>query len=65
MTRRQDLERHRQSLGEVRDIMNSMKTLAYMETRKLARFVDAQRAVVDSIEEVAADFLSFQTNTLP
>ena len=65
MTRRQDLERHRHSLGEIRDIMNSMKTLAYMETRKLARFLDAQHTVVESIEEVAADFLSFHADSLP
>lgn len=65
MTRRQDLEHHRHSLGEIREIMNSMKTLAYMETRKLARFLDAQRAVVTSIEEVAADFLGFHPETLP
>lgn len=65
MTRRQDLERHRHSLGEIRNIMNSMKTLAYMETRKLARFLDAQHAVVESIETVAADFLSFHADTLP
>ena len=65
MTRRQDLEHHRRSLGEIRDIMNSMKTLAYMETRKLARFADAQRAVVGSIEAVAADFVSFHADRLP
>ena len=65
MTRRQDLEHHRRSLGEIRDIMNSMKTLAYMETRKLARFADAQRAVVDNIEAVAADFVSFHADKLP
>ena len=65
MTRRRKLERHRQSLAEIRDIMNSMKTLAYMETRKLARFLDAQHAVVQSIEDVAADLLSFYPETLP
>ena len=65
MTRRQDLEHHRQSLGDIREIMNSMKTLAYMETRKLSRFLDAQHTVVESIEEVAADFLSFHPETLP
>jgi F-type H+-transporting ATPase subunit gamma len=65
MTRRQDLLHHRQSLSEVREIMNSMKTLAYMETRKLTRFVGAQRAVVESIEAAAADFLSFHADTLP
>ena len=65
MTRRRNLERHRHSLAEIRDIMNSMKTLAYMETRKLTRFLDAQHAVVESIEDVAADFLGFYPETLP
>ena len=46
MTRRHDLEHHRNSLAEIRDIMNSMNTLAYLETRKLSRFLDAQHAVV-------------------
>lgn len=65
MTRRRKLEQHRHSLNEIRDIMNSMKTLAYMETRKLARFLDAQHAVVQSIEDVATDLLSFYPETLP
>jgi len=65
MSRRRNLEHHRQSLAEIRDIMNSMKTLAYMETRKLARFLDAQRAVVRDIEQVAADLLSFYPQSLP
>lgn len=65
MSRRRDLEHHRHSLGEIRGIMNAMKTLAYMETRKLVRFLPAQRAVLESIEEVAADFLSFHPGILP
>lgn len=65
MTRRQDLEEHRRSLCEIRDIMTSMKSLAYMETRKLRQLVDAQRAVVDSIEAVAADFVAFHADALP
>lgn len=65
MSRRRNLEHHRHSLAEIRDIMNSMKTLAYMETRKLARFLDAQHAVVQSIEDVALDLLSFHPDTLP
>ena len=65
MTRRQDLEAHRRSLGEIREIMNSMKTLAYLETRKLSRFADAQEAVVEGIEAVAADFVAFHPETLP
>lgn len=65
MSRRRDLEVHRHSLGEIRDIMNSMKSLAYMETRKLARFLPAQLRVVDSIESMAADFLHFHSAILP
>jgi F-type H+-transporting ATPase subunit gamma len=64
MSRRRDLEHHRHGLGEIREIMNSMKTLAYMETRKLARFLTAQRTVVESIETMAADLLSFHPELL-
>lgn len=59
MSRLHNLKQRRQDLSEIREIMNSMKTLAYLETRKLARFLDAQHAVVESIEDMAADLLSF------
>ena len=65
MTRRRDIETHRYSLAEIREIMNSMKSLAYMETRKLSRFLDAQQAVVRTIESAASDFLDFYPETLP
>jgi len=65
MSRRRTLERHRHSLAEIRGIMHSMKTLAYLETRKLARFLDAQHAVVDSIETAAADLLGCHPDILP
>ncbi|MCB1669779.1 MAG: FoF1 ATP synthase subunit gamma [Gammaproteobacteria bacterium] len=65
MTHRQDLERHRHSLQEIREIMYSMKTLAYMETRKLDRFIVAQQAVVRNIEAVADDFLAFHREFMP
>lgn len=65
MTHRRELEEHRHKLGEIRDIMNSMKTLAYMETRKLSRFLDNQQSIVDNIEAMAADFVSFYPETLP
>jgi len=64
MTRRRDLEAHRQTLDEIHEIMNSMKSLAYMESRKLAGLLDAQHAVVESIEAMAADFLGFYPATL-
>lgn len=62
VSRRHDLEQHRHSLSEIREIMNAMKTLAYMETRKLTRFLDSQQAVVANIEATATDFLSFHDN---
>lgn len=65
MTRRRELERHRRGLIEIREIMDSMKTLAYIEVRKLARFLDAQQTVVRGIETVAADFLAAYPLTLP
>ncbi len=65
MTRRRELDRHRHILDETRNIMNSMKSLAYMETHKLARFLDAQGSVVAQLETVAGDFLGFYPETLP
>ena len=65
MSHRQDLERHRRGLEEIREIMNSMKTLAYMETRKLAQFLDAQHASTRSVLEAAEDFLAFHPEALP
>jgi F-type H+-transporting ATPase subunit gamma len=65
MTRRRELEQHRHTLDEIRGIMNSMKTLAYIESRKLGRFLDAQHAVVAHIESMASDFLGFYSKALP
>ncbi|MEZ5540458.1 MAG: F0F1 ATP synthase subunit gamma [Pseudomonadota bacterium] len=65
MTRRRDIERRRHSLAEIRSIMNSMRTLAYLETRKLDRFLAAQHAVVESIEVAAADLLACCPEILP
>ncbi|RKZ67404.1 MAG: F0F1 ATP synthase subunit gamma [Gammaproteobacteria bacterium] len=64
MTRRRDIERHRRSLDEIHDIMNAMKNLSFMETRKISGFLDVQHSVVKHIETVAADFLSFYPDTL-
>lgn len=65
MSQRHELQVHRHSLGEIREIMNAMKTLAYMETRKLTTFLDAQHAVVNNMESAASDFLSFYGDELP
>jgi F-type H+-transporting ATPase subunit gamma len=64
VSRRRDLEKHRRSLDEIGNIMNSMKNLSYMETRKIGAFLDVQHAMVKHFETVAADFLAFYPATL-
>jgi len=59
MSRRLELEQRLRQLGEIGEIMRSMKNLALMETRKLARFLEAQGQAVRAIEAAAVDFLSF------
>jgi len=58
MTLRRESEQRWRSLGEIRNIMNSMKMIAYMETRKLARFLSIQQRMVADIEEMAGDLLA-------
>lgn len=65
MTRRHEQIAHSRKLSEIRNIMNSMKTLAIMETHKLERFIKTQSAMTASIEEIAADFLHFNPQVLP
>lgn len=65
MTRRRELDQHCRKLGEMREILGSMKALAYMETRKLNTFLAAQRRVVRSIENAAADFLQHYPELRP
>ena len=64
MSRRHDIEERLAGLADIGRIMRSMKNLSYMETRKLGRFMDAQRRVVASIEAAARDFLSHHPDLL-
>ncbi|SDK18567.1 F0F1 ATP synthase subunit gamma [Microbulbifer yueqingensis] len=64
MSNRRTLLRHAGNLREMREIISSMKSLAFMETRRIEHFVDRQRRVVDIIEIAAADFLAFYPDTL-
>lgn len=57
MSARRELERRLAGLQEIRDIMNSMKSLALMEAHKLDRIMDNQHALVATIEAAARDFL--------
>ena len=65
LTQRRRLEERLTRLGESGEIMRSMKNLAFMETRRLLRRAEQQRAVVARIDAMAADFLSFNPQTLP
>ncbi|MGE0384375.1 MAG: F0F1 ATP synthase subunit gamma [Gammaproteobacteria bacterium] len=61
MSRSRDIARRAVRLTEIREIMDSMKALAYMQVRKLLRRVDRQREAVEEIStaarEVAAAYL--------
>lgn len=64
MTRRRDLVRRIGAYTEISGIMVAMKNLAFVETRRLAGFLDMQRQAVAMIEEAAADFLGFYGDRL-
>lgn len=64
MTRRRDIDLRLGSLEDIGKIMGSMKNLSYMETRKLARFLESQRRVVAGIDAAARDFLAHYPDLL-
>lgn len=64
MSRRRELLRQCKKLGEAREIVSSMKSLAFMESRRLDNFLGIQRQVVQTMETAAADFLQFHPQTL-
>lgn len=59
MSRRAELEQRARRLSEISEIMSAMKTMALIETRKFARFMEPQQRLVAGIETAAADFLAF------
>lgn len=59
MAGRRELERRLRALGDIGTILGVMKSLALLESGKLSRILVAQREMVTSLEETAADFLSF------
>lgn len=56
MTLRHDLERRLQAMADIRGILNSMKTLALLETNRLTRYRATQARAVQGILAAAADF---------
>lgn len=65
MTSPRVVEQHVRGLHDIRAIVNSMKTLAYLETQKLSRIVPAQRAVTRQLDRVAIDLLAHHPHILP
>lgn len=65
MTRRHQQITHRRKLREIRNIMNSMKTLAIMVTHKLEHLIENQSAMAITIENIAADLIHFNPHVLP
>lgn len=65
MARYHELNLERDKLQDIRNILNSMKTLAQMEAHKLEQVTQAQQAIAQTIEETASDFLHFFPETLP
>jgi F-type H+-transporting ATPase subunit gamma len=59
VSRRREIEEKLHALGEIRDVLDAMKNLALMETRKLARFLATQQRVVESVDAALEDFASF------
>ncbi len=59
MSRYRRLELHLEQLKELQSIITSMKTLAQLELHKLAGGMASQRAMMHTLEQVAADFLMF------
>ncbi len=65
MTRRHELDLHREKLHDIRNIMHSMKTLAHMETHKLERTMETVFSLSKTIDDMATDFLAFFSETRP
>lgn len=65
MSQRRMLAGRLASLGESGEIIRSMKNLAFMEARKLARLMEHQHGVIARIDTIARDFLASYPETLP
>jgi F-type H+-transporting ATPase subunit gamma len=65
MTRRQDLERHLDTLNDLVSILTAMKNLALVEMRKLAHLRANHEHVVSTITRAAQDFLAHHPALAP
>lgn len=58
MTLRHDIEERLRSLKDISEIMDAMRNLSVIETRRIGRFLANHQRVVDSIAAAGADFAS-------
>lgn len=65
MSRRHQLQHRRRQLAEARQIISAMQSLAFIEVRRLRRFLDIQRQVTAGIYSAAEDLLGFHPQILP
>jgi len=65
MAGRREIERRLRALNDIGIILGVMKNLALMETAKLSRVLAAQRELVESLEAIAADLLTFHPQPRP
>lgn len=59
MSQRQRFRHLLRQLDEIKSILNAMKNLSFLETRKLDRRIINQKIMVIELEEIADDFLRF------
>jgi F-type H+-transporting ATPase subunit gamma len=59
MSSQVELSQRYDRLQEISSIMTAMKSMALVETKKLARFIEHQRRMLSNIETAAADFQNF------
>ncbi|MCC6580028.1 MAG: F0F1 ATP synthase subunit gamma [Phycisphaeraceae bacterium] len=64
MSRRREREDHLRALDDIRGILRAMRNLAWLETRKLMRFLETQRRVIESMEAAAGDFFAYHPGAL-
>ncbi len=57
MSRQNTLRHHLRRLDEIKEIMNAMKNMAYLETRKLAGRLTNLQQMREELEQLATDFL--------
>ncbi|TAK81046.1 MAG: F0F1 ATP synthase subunit gamma [Betaproteobacteria bacterium] len=59
MTRRRDLERELGALSDIRNILDAMRNLALLETRKIERFLGAHERALGTTAAALADLGAF------